>query len=205
MGALLRLDTIRYQRPLVYAYDDRGDFSPRSWFIRARKAETFFGVKLRKIARNIGDIVSAFDPQDPQGIAAVQVMLNKYSQTLTPWANAVTNRMHAEVAARDREAWKKVATQMGTAIHKEIESAPTGEVMWRLLNEQVHLITSLPLEASQRVHELTVKGLEEGTRSDVIAREIMRTGEVSKSRATLISRTEVSRTATALTQARAQH
>ncbi|MFX5937705.1 phage head morphogenesis protein, partial [Acinetobacter baumannii] len=77
-------------------------------------------------------------------------------------------------------------------------------VLQELLAEQVDLITSIPREAGQRVHELTLKGLEDSTRASEIAKEIMRSGEVAKSRAMLIARTEVSRTATSLTQARAQ-
>lgn len=73
------------------------------------------------------------------------------------------------------------------------------------LAEQVALIKSLPIEAAQRVHALTIEGLENGTRAAEIAKEIRRSGEVSESRANLIARTEVSRTASALTQARAQH
>ncbi len=41
-------------------------------------------------------------------------------------------------------------------------------------------------------------------RASEIAKEIMRSGDVAKSRATLIARTEVARTARVLTQARAE-
>ena len=78
------------------------------------------------------------------------------------------------------------------------------EVMKALLAEQVALIQSIPLEAAQRVHRLTLAGLEASTRFQEIAAEIRRSGEVAQSRSILIARTEVSRTATTLTQARAQ-
>jgi SPP1 gp7 family putative phage head morphogenesis protein len=77
--------------------------------------------------------------------------------------------------------------------------------MRQSLAEQVRLITSLPREAAARVHKLTTEALVTGSRAAEIAREILNTGEVTESRAKLIARTEVSRTATALTQARAQH
>ena len=64
--------------------------------------------------------------------------------------------------------------------------------------------TSLPLDAAQRVHELTTGALYEGARANEIAAEIMKTGEVTRSRANLIARTEVGRSATTLTQARAE-
>jgi uncharacterized protein with gpF-like domain len=79
---------------------------------------------------------------------------------------------------------------------------PIGGLMRTRLAEQVTLIKSLPLDAAQRVHDLTLKGLEDSTRAREIAREISRSGEVCESRATLIARTEVSRTASELVQAR---
>ena len=75
----------------------------------------------------------------------------------------------------------------------------------QFLSEQVKLITSLPLDAAQRVHELTLQGITEGTRAKAIAAEILKTGRVTESRAKLIARTEVARTASGLTMARAVH
>lgn len=94
---------------------------------------------------------------------------------------------------------------MSRGLRREIQTAPTGELFQALLNEQVTLIKSLPLEAAQRVHELTIKGLEDSTRASEIAKEIARSGEVAMSRANLIARTEVARTASTLTQSRAEH
>lgn len=71
--------------------------------------------------------------------------------------------------------------------------------------EQVRLITSLPTEAAERVHATAREGIVKGWRADQIAAEIMKTGEVTKSRADLIAVTEVGRTSTLLTQARAEH
>lgn len=83
-------------------------------------------------------------------------------------------------------------------------TAPTGDALKTLLGEQVNLITSLPTDAARRVHELTMKAIVEGTRPDLLASEILRTGDVTKARATLIARTETARTASVLTQVRAQ-
>ena len=183
----------------------RRDIPPlKAAFMRARKAETQFAIRLRKIASHIGDIVRGFDPSTSDGWIQMHAALDRYAQLIEPWARAVANRMITEVAARDKQTWREVSAQMGRALHQEIEYAPIGATMQQLLQEQVHLIKSLPLDAAQRVHELTIEGIQQGTRAKDIAAEIMRTGEVSKSRATLIARTEVGRTATALTQARAQ-
>lgn len=135
----------------------------------------------------------------------LQAVMARYAATLTPWAEAVSRRMVTEIAARDERAWVRVSQQMGQALKREIATAPTGEAMRTAMASQVKLITSLPTEAAQRVHDLVIAGISEGRRADAIAEEIARTGEVTKSRATLIARTEVSRTATELTKARAEH
>ncbi|MDR3488798.1 MAG: phage minor head protein [Bradyrhizobium sp.] len=131
--------------------------------------------------------------------------MQAYAQRLDPWADSVADRMVKEIAAADREAWRRTSTLIGRLLHKEIETAPTGAVMRDSLDRQVTLIKSLPLEAAERVHKLTMEGMVEGRRTNDIAKEIVRSGDVCRSRADLIARTEVSRTATELTKARATH
>lgn len=113
--------------------------------------------------------------------------------------------MLADVNRRDQGAWREMAKEMSRSLRMEIESAPIGEVMHALLAEQVTLIKSIPIEAAQRVHKLTIEGLEGSRRANEISKEIMASGEVAKSRADLIARTEVARTASTLTQARAEY
>lgn len=131
--------------------------------------------------------------------------LRKYATLIQPWAKSVASRMIADVGRKNREVWKSRAAEMGGLLRKEIDTAPTGEAMRALLADQVRLITSLPLEAAERVHRLTLEGITNSARAGEIATEIMRTGEVTKSRATLIARTEVGRVSTTLTQVRAEH
>lgn len=173
--------------------------------MRAKKAEIRYGAQLRKVARQVGHLISGFPPGDPASVPTITQMLAKYAEALAPWATQAATQMLADVNHRDEQAWIGLAQEMSAGIRREIQSAPTGELFQALLAEQVTLIKSLPLEAAQRVHELTIKGLEDSTRASEIAKEILRSGEVSESRATLIARTEVARSASTLTQARAQH
>ena len=48
--------------------------------------------------------------------------------------------------------WKANSEDMSKAIRVEIAQAPTGQLYTALMEEQVALIKSLPLEAAQRVH-----------------------------------------------------
>lgn len=190
--------------PARFAFD-RASVKPRSAFIRARKVEAKYAMQLRKIAQHVGDIIAGFPPGDADSDGLINAALARYSGTIGDWATSVAARMIAEIEQRDAAAWRIASAQMGRALRKEIESAPTGEILRARLAEQVRLIKSLPLEAGERVHKLTLEGIINGTRAREIAAEIQESGEVTKARATLIARTEVSRTATELTAARAQY
>lgn len=171
-----------------------------------RKAEAQYARQLRQVAQQIGNIVTGMAPDGVVADVSLLVdSLNRYADLLRPWAESVASRMIADVSRRDAGAWEKHGKIIGQELRKEIESAPTGLAMQQRLAEQVHLITSLPKDAAERVHKLTLEGITKGTRASEIAKEIMASGNVSKSRATLIARTEVSRTASALTIARAKY
>jgi SPP1 gp7 family putative phage head morphogenesis protein len=185
--------------------DNRSSNQGPEDFFHSRRAEDEYARQLRKIGTHIGTIVNGFDVKGPADLPFLSVALDRYSQVLAPWAASVGRRMIADVAQRDEMQWKRHSRQIGRALRNEIRNAPTGAVLQQRLADQVQLITSLPTVAAERVHKLTLEGIANGTRPAEIAKEIARSGEVSKSRATLIARTEVGRTATELMKARALH
>lgn len=172
--------------------------------MRSRKAEKSYAAQLRKVARAVADIISGFAPVGQDNEAALRDALRRYADALTGWAQATARRMIADVANRDERSWMRVSREMGAEIGRIVRSTPVGEAMRASMAEQVTLIKSLPIEAAQRVHRLVIEGQETGARAETIAREIMRTGEVTKSRAMLIARTEIGRASSALTMARAE-
>ncbi|PRH05427.1 phage head morphogenesis protein [Burkholderia multivorans] len=152
----------------------------------------------------MGALVDGFPPGDPAAAPTIEQLLRRYAEALTPWAEATAARMLEDLNRRDEQAWMQQAQEMSRALRDELRRAPTGETMRALMAEQVTLIKSIPLEAAERVHRLTIEALEDSTRAAAISKEIQRSGEVAKSRADLIARTEVSRAATSLTEARAR-
>jgi SPP1 gp7 family putative phage head morphogenesis protein len=170
---------------------------------RARNAERSYATKLRKVARHIQDIINGFDPlADWQQI---RIALERYAEIIGPWAGAAGRAMVAEVAARDRKAWFEKSREISRQLHLEIDNFPTGIAMRSAVEEQVGLIKSMPLQAAQRVQTIAMRAMTGGERYEDIAEEIKRTGQVTKSRANLIARTEVGRATTALTASRAQY
>lgn len=177
----------------------------RANFAASKKAEQDFARHLRKIAAKVGHLVEQFDPENPEEMTELEHMLQQYAEVIKPWARAVSRRMLADASRRDEKEWRKISKVMSISVRKETNrNHPVGRVLRALHEEQVALITSLPLEAAQRVHELTIKNLSTGGRAKEIAKEILRSGEVTKSRANLIARTEVARSSSMLTQARAE-
>lgn len=177
----------------------------RERFLRARKAGKSYARQLRAVAKQVGTIVKGFAPKGivraPQTLANA---LERYSLLLNPWAKEVSQRMVEEVGKRDEFAWAQAGREVGRELKKEVAQAPTGVLMRSLMEEQVDLITSLPRKAAERVHTLTIEAMTTtAVRAKEIAREIERTGHVTESRAMLIARTEVARTASTMTQARA--
>lgn len=134
----------------------------------------------------------------------LDLLLGNYAELIKPWSLATANKMVARIEKIDENSWIQLGRTMGRELRRELNEAPTGHVTQEFLATQVRLITSLPIEAAARVHDLTLNGITTGERANSIAKKILKTGDVTKSRAELIARTEVSRTAASLTMARSQ-
>lgn len=172
---------------------------------QSRAAEVQYARDLRKLAREIGRIINQYTIKTLHDFAPLKIALEKYESILTPWAKTRAHMMVSQVEKNDRRIWAANTREMSAAIRTELTRAPIGHRMREIMEGQVSLIRSLPREAAERVHKLVIENAENQNRASEIAKEIRRSGEVTESRATLIARTEVSRTASVLTQARAEY
>jgi len=172
--------------------------------VRTGRAEKDFARALRGVARHVGDLIKAFEEGTVEQLSSLDALLRSYAAALLPWARVTAGRMLQDVNKRDADAWRALGSSISVQLHRDLQSAQMGEHMSRLLGEQVELIQSIPVKAAERVNEITRKGLVEGTRAAEHVEEIMRSGHVAESHAMLIARTEVARTASVLTEARAQ-
>lgn len=180
----------------------------RERFLAGRRSETWFAQQLQGVAKQISRLIDGMIEDQDNDLGALiplRVMLDRYAETIQPWAQRVVAKMSTEVARRDASAWAQQGKMMGRSLTKEISLAPTGIALKDLLAAQVDEITSLPRAAAERVYKLTVEGISEGQRPEAIAKEIRKTGQVIASRAMMLGRTSVSTTATALVMVRAQH
>lgn len=178
----------------------------RKTHLRARRSEERFGRALRSLARRCGELTKQmYSEEDPIGSTArLKALLANYAQTLRPWARTVAERMVLDVSRRDESFWASQGKALGRNLREEIRRSPVGAILRERTLEAAALITSLPLEAAQRIEKLSVQMLTNSARANELAKEILKTGTVTKSRANLIARTETSRTAGILLQARAE-
>lgn len=179
----------------------------RARWTKAHKAEHAYASSLRAVAKQIGAIVKGMAPNGvltkPEGLVA---SLIGYANVIEPWARSVSGLMLADVARRDKLMWKQHSKEMGSQLRSLLTSdAPVSQALAGLQDSQVALIKSLPLEAAERVHELSLQSLLESRRASEVAAEILRTEDVTESKARLIARTEVARASSNLVQARSQY
>jgi len=177
----------------------------RQWK-RSQRAEAQFARELRLVAKNCGAIAKhVFKDGEPLNSSArLRRALEVYSQQLQKWAKSSAQRMVSDVARRDEALWNEQSKSMARNLRAEIKNTPVGIKLRERTQEAAFYITSLPLEAAQRVEKLSVQYLTQGKRANELAAAIMKTGQVTKSRANLIARTETSRTASLLQQTRAE-
>lgn len=179
---------------------DRGSFM--AW-MRSRRVEAQYTARLRAVARVVAEMVRSFGTA-PSAAELLSGALRRYAGTLDPWAHAVAERMVRETDAWSIAAWRRHSETIGRELAREVAADPVGHVVQERLRTQVQLIKSLPEEAADRVQRLALTARLGGARIDDLTRQIAETGQVTVGRARLIARTEVARTATELTRARAE-
>ena len=172
-------------------------------FQKSKSIQEQYARALRGVAREVGKLIKGYAPKDQISAEKLRRALRAYAELIVPWAETVSKKIIGSINYQDYNAWRLNSQRMSIATRKEILSAPIGSTFEELMRENVRLITSIPLEAAERVHQLVTENLYKSARAEEIAKRIMETESVTKSRATLIARTEVARAASVLLQARA--
>lgn len=174
-------------------------------------AEKEFYRQLKKVAIASGHIV------DQHAIGAkltdeklMMEELRRYSEKLGPWALRQSAKMLDLVQKSNRRAYAKKSKEIGTLLKLNVAEKDVGEAAIALMNEQVGLIKSIPLEAGLRAQKIAYEAVLTGTRAapneDTIReleKEMGFTTQTATSRALLISRTETARANATINQSRA--
>ena len=178
---------------------------------RARLAERHFARRLRQVAGHVVKMMLDWDAKDTESLRGLRDMLGEYERGVVDrWARSVVARMIAEVSARDVKAWDTAMADMSENLGHVIRSTPIDTIMRDEFVRQVKLIRSIPGEAAMKIdqltkiHDLTEAAVLEGQRPLSLVDEIRKIATWTGNRPNLIARTEVARTQTLITMARAK-
>jgi uncharacterized protein with gpF-like domain len=180
---------------------DRSQWNPRlrieSWY--RRKIYQFLQSYLAvPTAASLGEIVAS--------LSNWQNLQNFFADAST----TIAARMATQINIENARSWKEAARQssrglqMYRAIESEMETS-IGARMREIVAENAQLISSIPEKVRESVNR-EISGLQrQGLRPETIAAYLRkRIPILTHSRAALISRTETSKSATALTRARSE-
>lgn len=206
----------------------RGNFSI------SKNAEKDFYRQLKKVAQVSGGIIDSH----VEGVTIkqqkeMQATLERYSKQLEPWARRQSQKLLEQVKKSNKRAYTNKSKAIGRALRNDIGEFNVELVSQALLNEQVGLIKSIPIEAGLRAQKIALQAVVNGTRATPnkqlvqqlkserlnqiemhnqfaglagtkeLEEEMSRTTEVAINRAMLIARTETARATASINQARA--
>ncbi len=183
----------------------KGKFKPST------TAERNFYKALRRVAEVSGHIVeSHVDGDKLTNEKEMQKALTAYSKQIKPWATRQSAKLLEQVQRSNKRAYTNKSKAIGAALKLNVAENDVGAVALKLLNEQVALIQSIPLEAGLRAQKIAFEAAMTGSRAapdqdtvNQLQKELGLSTEVAINRAQLIARTETARATASINQARA--
>ncbi len=184
----------------------RGNFKPSAL------AEREFYKALRRVAQVSGHIVENFSDGKLKIWHERQMMvaLEDYAKLIEPWATRQSAKLLDSVLNSNKRAYTNKSKALGKVLNLGVADQEVGAAARKMLNEQVALIKSIPVEAGLRAQKLAYEAVLAGTRAEVNAdtlQELQKqfglSTEVATFRAYRISRTETARANAAFNQSRA--
>lgn len=184
----------------------RGNFKP------SQTAERDFNRALKKVARVAGHIIeSHIDGVKIDNHNNMQRALNDYAKLITPWARRQSAKLLEKVQKSNKRAYKQKSQAIGVALNHNVAEKEVGARALKLLNEQVGLIKSIPVEAGLRAQKIAAEAFLHGTRAQPnddtifeLQKQLGLSTEAAISRAKTIAITETARANASFNQARAE-
>lgn len=183
----------------------KGKFKPSS------TAERDFSRALKRVAQVSGHLVDKHVDGIKVDDKKMMDALTRYSEALTPWAQRQSLKLLEQVQKSNMRAYKNKSKALGKEITRQMsDEAYVGALALDLMNEQVALIKSIPLEAGLRAQKIAFEAVLNGTRAEAnedtikeLQDQLGLSTEVAISRAKLIAITETARANASINQARA--
>jgi SPP1 gp7 family putative phage head morphogenesis protein len=172
-----------------------------------RRIERAYQRALKASMGRLGDLLNGLS--DPIDIIRV-IRDYAISRSFSSFAEAAAAKMVTHLFTDAGRTWRQAARRNSQgrliyeALRRELQG-PVGAEISHQIRRNAELIKSLPLDIAVSVNEHILSESLKGTRASSIADQIRALfPEKTEAKANLIARTETSKTATALTQARSQ-
>lgn len=180
-------------------------------FKASNNAETEFYRAIKKVATASGHLIDAYtDGARIINEAGLAKALKEYSEQLGPWAARQSAKLLEQVSKSNKRAYARQGVKLNSALANFTKSDYYGQYALALMEEQVGLIKSIPLEAGQRAQKIAAENFIAGNRAypddsviDDLKKQMGMSTEVAVNRAKLIARTETARANSSFVQARA--
>ncbi len=190
--------------PWGWTTDRRGVEPAQAAWQASKAAERQYVQSLNSVTEQIKRILAHTGPKIDNTIAITRA-LESYAELIEPWAESTATAMLKRADVKSKRTFYAAAKRMGHNLDDLLSGDNAiADVFRQKIDENVLLIKSLPLDAAKRVENVVAKGFVNGSRADEILNDVLETGDISRNRAMLIARTEISKASTALTQGRAE-
>ena len=174
---------------------------------KSRKTEAIYRRSLETLTKKLRAAAEkTIDPNDPASAQKLEALFLWLANSgeLDAWARRLASRVLRRVEKDDYSVWMRSGDRISAETRRLLKEAGEGAAFQRLMEEQVELIKSIPQKAAEKVHQWATEGMVNGDRYLDIAERIKGIGKVTDARATCIARTEVARSRSNFTKARAQ-
>ena len=178
-----------------------------AWEAR-RHIEASYKSALFKLARHLESFT-----EDADSLSELIDLFRRYSKTKTfgNWAQALAHTFVTNTLEENARTWRQAASMSGQggmirqALQQEM-TGPVGRRVDELIAENANYIKSVPVILGEDLTKHIQTKAFEGSRTAYNSEEFKAlVGDMSRSHARLISRTETAKAMSALTQARAEH
>ncbi len=180
---------------------------PPSKFSPAKRLERGYERGLREIA---GRVLQPRLPEESLEDWLARLKARSQEKDVQAASDALARRMVEWVAVGNLRTWREAAarSQQSQKLYQLLQhemASTTGQAVARLVAENARYISSVPVEAAERlVHEVR-SAQQAGARPETVAKMMAaRFPQLVRSRVKLIARTETAKASTALTQARCE-
>lgn len=178
---------------------------PKNWTPRRRIEEQYRRVIIRLLDKYLNFPDSATLGQITEALVNFSNVTSIFEEAV-----GIASRMATAVKVENARSWREAARlgSRGRQIYASLQGEMGGRVGERvdeIVRENALLISSIPREITESVTTEILGFQQKGIRHESMARYLRgRIPELTRSRATLIARTETSKSATALTRARSE-